>query len=510
MQNFFDANREAVDQIEVSLQNRTVVVISAPTAYELERLFYLGSEKGEEDVGQYGEGFKAAATCLLRDHNVTPVAVSEKSAVVLRIADTPAVKDSNLYPVVYDFFEIEESIPGTRLILSGCQRPLIDAMRLGLTHFLYEGNELLGRCVWTSYNEDFALYESEKRDGYVFYRNLRRGVIEDIPVVLVINKQYKNIEKLIEKDRDRKAFGGKLMDEFYRRFVGGLGYARSEVMDYLLLATKARWERGVPLLATLANLQRYPSTDNELFDEYYATSKPHNDSDTIEYRRLEKEWEQEGKKRLPAYFSILGATSAEKHLRKIRERARKDTHRKNSRAPTDVERDCLAALAEVLRELSPSISTHFESQRTHYTVAKTEVVLGELKQSREYKSRDLFFAESVFESDFPLALAVYLHEHAHIFGYDGDRRFTDALTELIEVVVRNRKSLDVHESAWKKSIKAVQTERATNGQSKQRSSSKALIHQLDLLDAEDLRDLLGKIPPIEVKRALSQTAGRKE
>ena len=38
--------------------------------------------------------------------------------------------------------------------------------------------------------------------------------------------------------------------------------------------------------------------------------------------------------------------------------------------------------------------------------------------------------------DFSEALAVFLHEHAHIFGYDGHRGFTDALTELIEAVVR--------------------------------------------------------------------------
>ena len=37
---------------------------------ELDRLFFLGSEKGADDLGQYGEGFKAAAICLLRDHGV--------------------------------------------------------------------------------------------------------------------------------------------------------------------------------------------------------------------------------------------------------------------------------------------------------------------------------------------------------------------------------------------------------------------------------------------------------
>lgn len=61
MQNFFDANRERLDQVCVDAVGATVSV-TAPASFALERLFYLGSEKGDDDVGQYGEGFKVAAT----------------------------------------------------------------------------------------------------------------------------------------------------------------------------------------------------------------------------------------------------------------------------------------------------------------------------------------------------------------------------------------------------------------------------------------------------------------
>ena len=42
-------------------------------------------------------------------------------------------------------------------------------------------------------------------------------------------------------------------------------------------------------------------------------------------------------------------------------------------------------------------------------------------------------------------LAVFRHEHAHIFGYDGQRVFTDALTEPLETVIRQRNVLDRYE-----------------------------------------------------------------
>src|SRR5438132_1140411 len=53
MQNFYDANHDCLTQVAVTVEGAEVT-ITAPTSYNLERLFYLGSEKGSDDVGQYG------------------------------------------------------------------------------------------------------------------------------------------------------------------------------------------------------------------------------------------------------------------------------------------------------------------------------------------------------------------------------------------------------------------------------------------------------------------------
>src|SRR5262245_12926889 len=66
MQNFVDANRAAFDAITIR-QVKGSVAISAPAEFDLHRLYYLGSEKEADDIGQFGEGFKAAAVCVLRD-----------------------------------------------------------------------------------------------------------------------------------------------------------------------------------------------------------------------------------------------------------------------------------------------------------------------------------------------------------------------------------------------------------------------------------------------------------
>jgi hypothetical protein len=175
MQNFFDANRDRLAEVGVRVDGADVI-ISAPTPFNLERLFYLGSEKDEQDVGQYGEGFKVAATCLLRDHSVTPIAQCGSDLLVLRIADQ-AVGGTDLYPVQYDFYRTSEQYPGTRMILKGCTRKLAGACENGLSHFFYEANPLIASKRWSS-GSDLAIYDSSDGRGHLFYRNLKRGEIE--------------------------------------------------------------------------------------------------------------------------------------------------------------------------------------------------------------------------------------------------------------------------------------------------------------------------------------------
>ena len=133
MQNFIDANRERLSEVKVLVEG-TKVTITAPAGFELERLFYFGSEKGDGDVGKYGEGFKAAAVCLLRDHGIEPIMTSGDQLVYLRV-EREKVLGTQLQPVVYDFFRSTEAYDGARLILRGCSKNLVEALKTGLTHF---------------------------------------------------------------------------------------------------------------------------------------------------------------------------------------------------------------------------------------------------------------------------------------------------------------------------------------------------------------------------------------
>jgi hypothetical protein len=507
MQNFYDANRERVAEVRVTAEANGTVVVAAPAEYNLERLFYLGSEKGPGEVGQYGEGFKVAATCLLRDHGVTPIATSGTQVVCMRIADEP-VEGTALFPLVYDFFTSERPVAGTQLILPSCSLRLADAMRGGLSHFFYEGNPLVGERLWSSADGQFAIHRAAAGQGHVFYCGLRRGPVPDVPVVLVIHQQVKTIENRVKNDRDRNAFGEKLMETFYKEFAKKALRWDRPGQRVIVEAARGCWARGHGLVSAIADTA--PRWDRSMWDEklsrevfgdaYFARSKASDAATKLEYDRLERAWQAEGRQELPGYFSRFGVPSAARQLEEQREKARQESFRTESRAPTTAEANGIRVLKEILRKLSPAIAGVVDSGRTGYTVATTSAVLGELKRGRSYREREVFLAEQVLVAEFPEALAVFLHEHAHIFGHDGSRGFTDALTELLETVVRHRNELNSYERDWEAAQQRVLAERCERGQ---HEGQGWLQERLSAMDEAQLRELVGRLPPITLKRLLS-------
>jgi len=496
MQNFFDANRHCLAQVCVTT-NGSDVSISAPTEYDLTRLYLLGSEKGPDDVGIYGEGFKAAVVCILRRHKATIIAASGTQVLQIRVDELPAGK-TKLYPLVYDRFSTSTPIRGNRLVLRDTTPHLAAAMKRGLTHFFYEGNPLLGEQL-DAEGDDFVVYRATSSEGHMFYRNLRRGELPGIPLVLVLNKKYEAIERLVKNDRDRNAFGEHVRNAFYA--VWARSYFKPMWGDgrQRLLVESARplWERGEghPLLAKVADCMRWrerwasASAEAVFGDRFFACSPKAEPGLTLRYKTIEEDWLRHSRTALPGYFARFGVPSAEQHVKEADEQARKEAQTQGVRPPSPCETQAIELLAGLVRELAPEIMVNFDRGRTVYSVAKTEVLLGELKQGRQYNSREVYLAESVFGASLGHALAVFLHEHAHIFGHDGSRGFTDSLTRLIEAVISLRVILDLAEQRWNEVCTRIAAERGSK-----LTQAREVSDILGNYNRNDLLSLLEKVP----------------
>ena len=126
------------------------------------------------------------------------------------------------------------------------------------------------------------------------------------------------------------------------------------------------------------------------------------------------------------------------HLKELRQKVADELRQRDQRPPNAVEAASIEVLSRITRELAPEVMAVFDRGTLHYTLTATEAVLRELRMGRAYRSREIYLAERVFVTDFAEALAVFLHEHSHIFGADGERGFTDALTDLLETLIRER------------------------------------------------------------------------
>jgi len=497
MQNFFDANRERIEEVRIDVDHRHVTV-TAPAEFNLERLYYLGSEKGKEDVGQYGEGFKAASVCLLRKYPDALLVVGSGPDVVrIRVEDTP-IEDTSMHPLVYEFFRTSSPTRGTRLMIRDTSAFFTRTMEDGLTHFFYDGNPLVGKVLAQDHTRSFRMFATSTADGHMFYRNLKRADIPGVPVCLVLNKEYKELERRIRGDRDRKAFGEELRNCFYKLWARHFFSGRTEAQRHVVQGAKAFWERGIghPLLAEIATRRRWRSSvwgaseSQAVFgDRYFARCHPTDAAARLRYETIEAEWSKQERTALPSYFDAFGVISAERHVQELERKAREEAARKQHREPTTTEFEGIRLLSEVVRSLVPRVMGIFDGRKTVYSVAETEVVLGELKESRSYRSHEVFLAASVFESDLARALAVFLHEHGHIFGYDGSRAFTDALTEIVEMVVRARHALDAREKTWD-SLRA----KLTRERRRKKAKDRDVLGRLAEMDASTLRELMTRMP----------------
>ena len=237
---------------------------------------------------------------------------------------------------------------------------------------------------WSSYDGTCHIYDSSTADGHAFYRNLKRGDIAGIPLVLVMNKEYKVIENRIKNDRDRNAFGDDVLKTFYRTFARNtLGSYGNDGKRVILEAARGCWERGHPLLAELAQTVSWGSsayyhrTAQEVFaDAFFARSSARDSSEDAQYKQLEFQWQQEGRRPLPQYFERFGVISARLHFEELRQKASRESIDRQTHATTAAEQECIDLLKEVLHELAPGVYLVI-SGRTSYTVGETEAVLGE-------------------------------------------------------------------------------------------------------------------------------------
>ena len=481
IQNFYDKNRDNVNAIKIGVKNDLVSVV-APNEFDLRELYFLGSQKAGDNstVGEYGEGFKAAVVSLIKLGHDYVVSTSGNLACVISIGDQ-IDNDLDLRPLVYNFFEIN-TLKGCGLFIKTYNEELKSCFKIGLDQYWYEENKLVGEKLHQ--HNEFSFYKSKDQHGHIFYGNIKRAEIKDIPLVISINKRYAAIQKKIGTDRDRNSFSEKLTSALYKIvFKNGFHYTASStdpVINYILQETKKLWSRGNghPLLQAIADNLGYLchyEEDKEhlkkLFgDNYYAQSSyKYCRNRSISWWEVQpdialkdRQYKREGKIELPSYFACFGVASSADNIETERVRIKEEAENKNTQKLTGKEINGLKLCLECVKEIAPEFRSLFsdlidgsfstEAGRVYnvsFMSVTSEKLLGELKSSgKTFGDKIIYLNKKLFKSNFGEVFSTLLHECCHLFGRDGDRGFTDALTIVMSRIINNHKIIEEYCHRW--------------------------------------------------------------
>jgi len=438
LQNFYDANR--IEDINIEIKQRTVTV-SAPSEFDYKSLIYLGSDKGSADIGQYGEGFKAATVNAMRNHGcIVQVRINEN--LMEFFFKEEKIGETTKKVIMINIRKVTK-ITGTKLILKNCSQEIIDEFKFGKNYFYYESNPLFGDILTNHYSNDIIVYKSiNENTGYVFYKKLLRAKL-DVPLVIVCNRIYKSIDEKIKHDRDRKAFNDAVLEMLLRYVLKNVGI--SEIVHFL----KPWWQSGHKILRILSSGWRRKNI--KFPDNYYAKhSKTETRNPTMQFEvdQLEQEFQEKGYIQCPVYMGKLGMKNAVSIIRDRLAKIKKKHKTLYTRKPTELENQALNFLKGYVQSIDPLLANRFAY--ANYTIGDSEEIVGELRIERSFRSNDVYLSKRFFLLNFAEALAILIHEFSHIYGYDGSRGFTNALTGLIMGIIKMRDNLDDVEEKWKK------------------------------------------------------------
>lgn len=433
LQNFYDAN--PIESIVIKF-NGNQVSISAPAEFDYNELLYMGSDKSNDSdtIGEYGEGFKASVLNALRNWGCE-VEVKIANRKLRYYFDAKKIGKSEKRVVWCEISEID-NVAGTTLVVNNCAPNLLREFQFGLNHFYFENHPLIGSNLCNTYQKDIFIYESkDKKDGFVFYKNLMRSRIE-LPIVIVCNREYKIIDNKIKHDRDRKAFNDdvllSLMKLVFKNFSNYQLKSTIQLLNFW-------WGKGHKILSSICEGRHHENFDISFPENYFANDTTVSQYEDMrlkgEIKTILSEFKKSNYISCPQYMTRLGMKSpkslAQERLKERDERV-KNIH---SRELTICETNGITILAFFIKEISVELHDKFNNAK--YTTGESKEILGELKSTRRHNEQHVFLEFEFFQLSFGDALAILMHEWAHIYGSDGSRTFSDALTHFIALILKS-------------------------------------------------------------------------
>lgn len=443
-------------------------------SFSYEWLLHIGAStktnNSKGNAGYFGEGFKIASLCALRDYHLDiHMASNDWSLAVISTEHT--LDGQRISMLAYEVAR-RPAVNQSRLELSPLSRQDFDLLNTAVHGFCYPENPLLGAELWR--DESGAVYELGEgaydnclpftfkygRKGPVFCNYQLRG---SSPFRLAVCLHDYN-----DDDRDRQ----ELYEFDIVRIFENIAYrVTPEAAMAMLEAMRRYW--GSHSVKRF-DIKSWEATINELILKVSSSPKC-----TAEFRRKHpqlfclkpirtmrernkrsqaRSWLSEQPEKVPLVqdeFTRLGYPLLEEACEKAGGFTQNDL-------PDSKERKAFELLECVLKNSCPGFFCEEQTPQCHVIMNKSaswqgmatifkkkNPLLNNHGLNVKYDISDIYLKKYLFQKDyFAEALSVYVHECCHVFGGDTSRSFSHALTQALELLLSHTSVLSEARSQW--------------------------------------------------------------
>ncbi|MDR2705652.1 MAG: hypothetical protein LBC02_07730 [Planctomycetaceae bacterium] len=482
VQNFYDdigyksfGKKFSYEYQEKSKNRGTLIFSMESTGFHYEWLVHIGATTKQESRGKYagfyGEGFKVAALCGLRDFSW---AISVRSRDwFLRVTTIDTVIDGkSLKQLAYNIEEGKGHSDKTIITIDNFKAKDIPIVDAAIQNFYYPENPLLGELIYQDFNG--AIYRrSELKKPEVFPESFQcggNGIVflsyqvrgSFVAPIVLCSHHFKT------NDRDRKIVGrGTIQD-----VIIDLSYEIApEAAEFLLESLKKYWydypdsqedvESWYAVVRKLILRMRHDSNITKIFCEQnpnlVVCPKPTNKFDEIRKKQA-LEWKKTYLSQMTLVqenFGLLG-------YKNIIDLCEKAGGFNVTRKPTPKEEGALdilkSAAMEVLHDFVYDFPLSLVIDNDSSVYAGTAITTpNKIKKvnSKGYKVKyqitRIEIKRNLLRGDcFMDAFATYCHELCHCFGGDASQPFSLALTDVMALMIQKSITIDKYRKQWEK------------------------------------------------------------
>lgn len=477
VQNFYDAVKwhEWKERFSYTLSDEMLQLKARDVGFSYDWLLHIGASTKREDAGSYagyfGEGFKIASLCAVRDHNWNVEILSRDWK--LSVVTTDLIVDGrNLKSLAYKVRQNRKKRTDTVLRIF----PFRDT---GLLHsvllsFYYPANPLLGKNIWES-SDSSVFFRSKKQKPFGYpntYNDRGPGIIFasyqalgsfQYPLVFCLHDYRYN-------DRERSSFYRMDVIEIIQRVSSRLSPDASAVVLYAL---KRRWydrprkkydfESWHGIIRTL--IKNIASSAEQTVawrkanpNLLVARQVKRNDISKYNRRRQALDWLKNSGK----FFRLVQGAFVELGYPILEDVCEKNGGFSITCEPDVSEKKRIVILEQLVQTLISDLFTKIEmppckiikNERAAWRGMTTCIPLKDSLHHFygipvRYLLPYIALKKSLLHSDaFGEALSTYFHELAHMFGGHRSASFSYSLSKLMEITLSNTGLIAEWQKKW--------------------------------------------------------------